>query len=290
MIEVATKSYGQMPPDHIKGQFSHKSHILLIDNISVKLGTTSEHRTHVIGDLKHNNTHPSTEYYKSSAYIPVHKFWNKDPLDVIIDINPDTIKMSSKYLPDVKSAIHSWSNLLKTNSGNSTFWNFDVRASLNEAVHSAIIIKLSGDPMGQICNDSKVTTYAITSYPRADGPNAYVNIPTSCMVTEKEHEMSHEEIYSTVLHEFGHALGLGHAHNQDGDLMCSTEVTNQMNSTNMTCKPYSVQGAKPSELDIAALFYIYGTDGFNDPNNMLIDADLQNQNNFKPDMKETLSH
>lgn len=44
--------------------------------------------------------------------------------------------------------------------------------------YSAIIIKLSGDPSGHICNDSKVRTYAITYYPRRDDQNAYVNIPT----------------------------------------------------------------------------------------------------------------
>ena len=111
---------------------------------------------------------------------------------------------------------------------------------LKNAVHTAIIIKLSGDPLGQICNDSKVKTYAITIYPHANDQNAYLDIPTSCLVDGKEQEASHQEIYSTVLHEFGHALGLGHAHNQDGDLMCSTELPNQTGVTYMTCKPYSV--------------------------------------------------
>ena len=279
MIVVATESYGQLhSPHNIKGehgpehQSARMSHEMLADNSSGVTGRNLGHKPYDISDQKFNYTFQSTKYYKSKSYIPVHKFWNDDPLNVFIDINPDTIKMSSKYLPDVQRAIYSWSDLLKSSSGNYSSWNFDVTPALKNAVHTAIIIKLSGDPLGQICNDSKVKTYAITIYPHANDQNAYLDIPTSCLVDGKEQEASHQEIYSTVLHEFGHALGLGHAHNQDGDLMCSTELPNQTGVTYMTCKPYSVLNAKPSELDIKALFYIYGKDGFNEPNNKMLDG------------------
>jgi hypothetical protein len=279
MKVVATESYGQLhSPHNIKGEYgpehqsARMSHEMLADNSSGVTGRNSGHKPYEISDQKFNYTFQSTEYYKSKSYIPVHKFWNDDPLNVFIDINPDTIKMSSKFLPDVHRAIYSWSDLLKSSSGNYSSWNFDVTPALKNAVHTAIIIKLSGDPLGQICNDSKVKTYAITIYPHVNDQNAYLDIPTSCLVDGNEQEASHQEIYSTVLHEFGHALGLGHAHNQDGDLMCSTELTNQTGVTDMTCEPYSVLNAKPSELDIKALFYIYGKDGFNEPNNKMLDC------------------
>jgi hypothetical protein len=277
---VATNSYEQGPPQHHvkeeinpKYQNRHIFHVMSVYNSSVKTRITSEHKAYDISALKFNYTSQSTKYHKSKSHIPyiqVQKFWNNDPLNVFIDINFDTYKMSSKYLSDVERAIDLWSNLLKSYSGNYSSWNFNVTTYLKKPVHSAIIIKLSGDPLGQICNDSKVRTYAITFFPSANDQNSYLNIPTSCLVGGQEQAVSHQEIYSTVLHEFGHALGLGHAHNLNGDLMCSTELTNQ---PSVTCEPYSVLNVKPSKFDINALLYIYGTDGFKEPNNRLFDGD-----------------
>ena len=110
MIVVATESYGQLhpPPHNIKGEHGpehqsvHMSHEMLADNSSGVTRTNSGHKPYDISDLKYNYPFQSTKYYKSKAYIPVHKFWNDDPLSVFIDINPDTIEMSSKYLPDVQ--------------------------------------------------------------------------------------------------------------------------------------------------------------------------------------------
>lgn len=275
---AATNSYEEPSQHHVKEHFIPRYqggrifHVISVYNSSIKTRLTSEHKAYDSSVLKFNYTFQSTKYNKSKLYIPyiqVQKFWNNDPLKVFIDINFDTFKMSSKYLPDVERAIHLWSNLLKSYSGNYSSWNFDVTTYLKKPVHSAIIIKLSGDPLGQICNDSKVRTYAISFFPSANDQNSYLNIPTSCLVGGKEQTASHQEIYSTVLHEFGHALGLGHAHYLNGDLMCSTEVTNQ---TSITCEPYSVLNVKPSEFDIKALLYIYGMDGFKVPNNRLFDG------------------
>jgi hypothetical protein len=62
-------------------------------------------------------------------------------------------------------------------------------------------------------------------------------------------------------------------------LMCGIQGFNGV--TNETCKQYSVQSARPSALDIKALFYIYGTDGFNEPNNRLLDARIKQYNNSR---------
>ena len=141
-IVVATESYGQLhSPHNIKGehgpeyQSARMSDEMLADNSSGVTGTNLGHKPYDISDLKFNYTFQSTKYYKSKAYIPVHKFWNDDPLSVFIDINPDTIEMSSKYLPDVQRAIYSWSDLLKSSSGNYSSWNFDVTPALKNAVH-----------------------------------------------------------------------------------------------------------------------------------------------------------
>jgi hypothetical protein len=48
--------------------------------------------------------------------------------------------------------------------------------------------------------------------------------------------LPHDLVYSTVSHEFGHILDLGHAHNIDGDLMCSIEEGEEKNKMNINLK------------------------------------------------------
>ena len=98
MIVVAAESYGQLhPPHNINGEHGpvyqsvQMFHEMFADNSSGVTRTNSGHKPYDISDLKFNYAFQSTEYYKSKAYIPVHKFWNDDPLSVFIDINPDTI-------------------------------------------------------------------------------------------------------------------------------------------------------------------------------------------------------
>ena len=71
---------------------------------------------------------------------------------------------------------------------------------------------------------------------------------------------SNQQVMRTAGHEFMHAMGLGHAFNKPGDVMCSVE------NGVPTC-----QGAKksntPSRLNLQAVAKIYGTDGFKNPNN-----------------------
>ena len=213
-----------------------------------------------------------------NPYIKIHKFWNKDPVDVLIDINPHTIKRSTKYIIDIQKAIWTWSNLLKIYSRNYNSWDFQIKNdSFNSPPESSIIIKVSSDPLGQICNDTNGSRFlALTVSPQRHDTNAYIDIPTSCLIHGREHEMSHQEIYSTTLHEFGHALGLGHAYNNDGDLMCGTQGHNGVAIG--TCKQYSIQSTIPSVFDLKALFYIYGTDGFSEPNNKLIGTRIKQYN------------
>ena len=65
----------------------------------------------------------------------------------------------------------------------------------------------------------------------------------------------------TAAHEFIHAMGLGHAFNIDGDLMCSVEAAGP------TC-PFNAKGSNiPSVSDLDAVEAIYGSDGFQNPNN-----------------------
>ena len=72
---------------------------------------------------------------------------------------------------------------------------------------------------------------------------------------------SNEGVAATAAHEFIHAMGLGHTWNKKGDLMCSKE------ENVWTCGRSSQEKSKtPSNLNLAAVAKMYGTDGFTNPN------------------------
>ena len=72
-----------------------------------------------------------------------------------------------------------------------------------------------------------------------------------------------EAVGSTAMHEFIHAIGIGHTFNIRGDRMCSSE------DGVPTCPDLSARSNKPSDLNLAAIVVAYGTDGFQNPNNRI---------------------
>ena len=72
-----------------------------------------------------------------------------------------------------------------------------------------------------------------------------------------------EAVGSTAMHEFMHAIGVGHAFNIRGDRMCSSEDGVD------TCPDLNNRSSKPSHINLAAIVALYGTDGFQNPNNII---------------------
>ena len=69
-------------------------------------------------------------------------------------------------------------------------------------------------------------------------------------------------ITGTALHEFIHAMGVGHTFNIPNDRLCSVEP-----GYGDTCPGTYSKSDLPSELNLAAVAAVYGTDGFQNPNN-----------------------
>jgi hypothetical protein len=202
--------------------------------------------------------------------------WRSDNINVMLLVNPDTEEQSSRYVEVVENGINSWSQALKQYSGNPNAWNFNVSTSvgylssleIGPGREADLIIELAGDPEGVIGCQGFIGV--APPHPYELTIPVTVHVLTSCLDTETGEliEYSEEVVYSTALHEFAHALGLGHAFNMNNDLMCSAEVDINGNLA-PTCEFFEADVIEISEADVAALVYKYGTDGFEPPNTEL---------------------
>jgi hypothetical protein len=202
--------------------------------------------------------------------------WRSDNINVLLLVNPDTEEQSSRYVDEVENAINSWSQILKQYSGNPNAWNFNVSTSIGylssveigPGRQADLVIELAGDPEGVIGCEGFIGV--APPHPYELTIPVTVHVLTSCLDTQTGELIEYPEavVYSTALHEFAHALGLGHAFNINNDLMCSAEADINGNFV-PTCEFFETDVEEISEADVAALVYKYGIDGFEPPNTEL---------------------
>jgi hypothetical protein len=202
--------------------------------------------------------------------------WRSDNINVMLLVNPDTEEQSSRYVDEVENAINSWSQTLKQYSGNPNAWNFNVSTSvgylssveIGPGRQADLVIELAGDPEGVIGCEGFIGVAPPHPYELTIAVT--VHVLTSCLDSQTGELIEYPEavVYSTALHEFAHALGLGHAFNINNDLMCSAEADINGNLV-PTCEFFETDVEEISEADVAALVYKYGVDGFEPPNTEL---------------------
>lgn len=171
--------------------------------------------------------------------------WNHDPVTVYVQLDKG---VDSSYKAEVQTALDDWSNRLKSKTGSSDF-NFRVLDSpQSKRIPADIAIRLKKNT-GAVLGSTSIS---------ASGENlAYTKI-TMATQNAMGKPLDPADFGNILRHELGHALGLGHA-NDDG----SGEKDLMYPYYDFIEVGYDVY---PSDLDLEALVYLYGSDGFKGDN------------------------
>ena len=178
------------------------------------------------------------------------------PPHVAIVPDPDAYNQVRSHIVPVKEGIDVWSHELERRYSGG---NWDVTGELVTP--------------GDRFNSKPDVIVNLVTHERDDGclndyfgwalrlPNLNNPIQTTVCSTFGGEKNSNQDVAIVAGHEFIHAMGLGHAFNKSGDVMCSVE------DTGPTCQSGTRQSSIPSSLNLGAVAKIYGTDGFQNPNN-----------------------
>ena len=177
---------------------------------------------------------------------------------VAIVPSPDSYNTVKRHIVPVQEGIRMWESQLTNQFGGSWNVNFEVVKPGQDffATNPDIIVNLVTHDDYSECVDELLGMAIINSNPTKP-------IQTVVCSTSLGDIRSNVDVSATSSHEFIHAVGLGHAFNKAGDLMCSIE------DGKPTCANLNSKSKTPSILNLEAVKKIYGSDGFQNPNNRI---------------------
>ncbi|MXY60610.1 MAG: hypothetical protein F4Y82_00630 [Cenarchaeum sp. SB0665_bin_23] len=172
---------------------------------------------------------------------------------VLIVPNPDSYDSVKKHIAPVQEGISLLTAMLEREYSYGD-WNMEfevVTPGDRASFEPDIIVNLDSRQDDDGCGED-YTGWAIPS----------VKKPVQTVVCSLD--LADINIRSTTMHEIIHAMGVGHTFNIRGDMLCSKEK-----GYGYTCPPgpHHDKSRVPSELNLAAVAEVYGTDGFQNPNN-----------------------
>ena len=189
---------------------------------------------------------------------------------------------STGFIDTAESAVGELSDSLRESTGNYEAWDFRLIRSESVYKNPRIISDYSPNIMIILQNQNCVREYgkqfgnAGLTDPFGIGKilnfRYLINIHTGDDCNFSQSMTVGETVYKYTIHEMIHGLGIKHAWNEKGDLMCSGEpisgkqVWTCLNEDGSHADDNYKDDNDPSEFDLRAIRFIYGDDGFELPN------------------------
>jgi hypothetical protein len=177
---------------------------------------------------------------------------NRNPRVAIIP-SPDSYDEAKRHIAPIQEGIKMWESELDRKFGGTWNVNFEIiqpgELFFNDRPDIVMNIVTADEDINCL---SEYSGWAIIwkSPPKP--------VQTQVCTTSSD-------IGATAAHEFIHAMGLGHAFNKKGDLMCSAELVG--GQWVPTCPSSFSRSSQPSDFNLAATGFLYNLDGFKNPNN-----------------------
>ena len=217
----------------------------------------------------------------AGAYMEMYYSMDIDePPLVAIAPSPDNPGASMRYIAPVQEGIMTWTSSMERRYGGDWGVRFEVVGQGDPffGERPDVVVNLVSHEEDAKCQVEYAGWARIYDSPPRPAP-----VQTIVCTAGPWGPVPGAEAGTTAAHEFIHAMGLGHAFNKAGDMMCSVEEGRS------TCPSLEPKAAAPSGLNEAALASMYGADGFANPNNpvpyksRLYDGELRGAARTDPD-------
>ena len=195
------------------------------------------------------------EYMKLAYALDFHR----SPHVAIVP-SPDSYDAVRGHIVPAKEGVLMWTDRMESAYGGDWGVTFEVVEPGDPFFGSApdVVMNLAA-------HDSHAPCYADyygVAYMTGEKP-----VQTVVCSTSEGQRRSNAGVSATAAHEFIHAVGLGHAFNKTGDMMCSAE------NGVPTCDRLESRAKVPSAFSLAAVAQMYGADGFKNPNSAVARGD-----------------
>jgi hypothetical protein len=176
--------------------------------------------------------------------------FNKNPVVAIVP-QPESYDHVKKYFIPIQEGIKTWNSGLEETGGD---WDVDfdiIQVGERFPQRPDIIINVVAYDDDMDCGSTRGLAWVSGEKP----------LNSKVCATSFGKPSDPTSVSATAGHEFVHTMGLGHAFNKKGDVMCSVK------NGEPTC-PYSYLGKSktPSNFDFSAIKTLYGPDGWKNPN------------------------